>query len=121
VRIFLGFPAGRAGLGGGSGVTVLIRRAQVRLAAGRADESAADAAQARGLLQQRAPTDSYSSSLGRACLALGRALEAQGRHSEAREAFAAAAKNLEGALGPDNSETRAARRLADTVPAAPQS
>jgi eukaryotic-like serine/threonine-protein kinase len=99
--------------------TALVRRAQVRLAAGRPAESATDAVRAVGLLRESAPADAFSSGMGRACLALGRALEAQGRHQEARAAFGSAVKNLDGALGPENPETRAARQLAGTGAAEP--
>jgi serine/threonine-protein kinase len=89
--------------------TALVRRAQVRLAAARPAESAADATRAVGLLREGAPPGSHSSHLGGAYMELGHALESQGKREEARAAFRSALENLESTLGPDHPETRAAR------------
>ena len=94
----------------------LLRRAELNLAAGRFDEARADAERARAMEQQTAPSDEYSSSIGRSHLTTGRALQAQGRIEEARAAGAAALRQLEPTLGADHPKTRAARRLADTAP-----
>jgi hypothetical protein len=67
------------------------------------------------MVQQSAQPGTFSSTIGRAYLALGRALQAQSKRNEARASFRAAAENFEHALGPDNSETREAKQLRDLI------
>jgi eukaryotic-like serine/threonine-protein kinase len=102
--------------GGGEGAfflpPLLLRRADIALAAQRPDGAAADAARALELLRATTPPGALSSSVGLADLALGRSLAAQGKPAEARAAFSAAVENLVSTLGPDHPETRRARQLA---------
>jgi len=102
---------------GGQGVgllhILLIRRSTIELAGRHPDQAAADAARAVSLLQAAAQPGTFSSTLGRAYLALGLALQAQGNRAEARTAFRSAAEHLQSALGPDHPDTRSARRLGD--------
>jgi serine/threonine-protein kinase len=102
--------------GGGAGEyllpTLLVRRSSVELDGGQIDPAVADATRALSLLQQPTRSGGRSANIGRAFMALGRALDAQGKAADAREAGRAAVEHLNDALGPDNAETLAARRLA---------
>jgi eukaryotic-like serine/threonine-protein kinase len=91
--------------------TVLVRRSTIELEARHPDKAAADATRAVSLLQAAAQPGTFSSTLGRAYLALGLALQAQGRRDEARTAFRSAAEHLQSALGPDHPEAHSARQL----------
>ncbi|HZQ54843.1 MAG TPA: protein kinase [Bryobacteraceae bacterium] len=95
---------------------VLTRRSEVELRLGRAPEAAADASRAVSVVRATAEPGTFSTTAGRAYFALGRALLAQQKNKEARAAFESAAEHLQGALGRDHPETRAARQLATNVP-----
>jgi tetratricopeptide (TPR) repeat protein len=105
--------------GGGQGTdflpTFLKQQSVLELKLQRPDQAAADAAKALTMVQQSAQPGTFSSTIGRAYLALGRALQAQSKRNEARASFRAAAENFEHALGPDNSETREAKQLRDLI------
>jgi eukaryotic-like serine/threonine-protein kinase len=90
----------------------LVRRSDVKLQLGRADEAAIDANRALSMLQSEVRSGTVSSTIGRVYLTLGRALQAQGKRGEARSALQSAAQHLQNALGPDHPDTRAARQLA---------
>jgi serine/threonine protein kinase len=91
---------------------LLIRRSTIELASHRPSDAAADATRALSLLQASAEPGTFSSTMGRAYLALAGALEAQGKHDEARAAARSAAEQLQNAFGPDHPETLSARQLA---------
>jgi eukaryotic-like serine/threonine-protein kinase len=91
---------------------LLIRRSTIELAARRPNDAVADAKRALSLLQAAAEPATFSSVMGRAHLALANALDAQGKMDEAHAAARAAVEQLQNALGPDHSETRAARQFA---------
>ncbi len=91
---------------------LLVRRSDIELRAGEIEPALADASRALDLLHQSAPPQTFTSSLGRAYLALGKALKAQGKLDPARAAFRAAAEQYENTLGPDHLDTRTARQLA---------
>ena len=91
---------------------LLVRRSDIELQLHRADEAAADAAQALKVAQAAAQPGSYSSTFGYAYLALGHALKAQGRAAEARAALRSAAEQLRSSLGPDHPDTRSTQQLA---------
>jgi eukaryotic-like serine/threonine-protein kinase len=91
---------------------LLTRRSTIELADGHPDQAVLDGARAVSL-QSAAQPGTLSSKAGYAYLALGRALQAQGKNEEARAAFRSAAENLESTLGPDHSDTRAARQIAE--------
>jgi tetratricopeptide (TPR) repeat protein len=88
---------------------LLVRRAALGLAEGRAEAAGADAARALDLVRRDAEPDTPSSRVGLAQLALARARRAQGRSAEAAAAYAAALAHLTPALGPDHPDTREAR------------
>jgi tetratricopeptide (TPR) repeat protein len=90
----------------------LIRRSEIELQLNHRDEAAADAARALSQLQADAPPGTFSSYLGRAYLALARALGAQDKRDDARIAALSALDQLQHAVGPDHSDTRAARQFA---------
>jgi serine/threonine protein kinase len=92
---------------------LLIRRSTIELAAHRPNDAAADAARVVSLLQASAEPGTFSCTMGRAYLALASAFEAQGKRDEARAAGRSAAEQLQNTLGPDHSETRSARQLAE--------
>jgi tetratricopeptide (TPR) repeat protein len=92
--------------------TLLLRRSAVRLAAGRPDDAAADAARALELERQDREPGAFSSGLGRAYLALARVRRSQGRAQEARDAAASAFEQLQPSLGADHPDTLEARQLA---------
>jgi tetratricopeptide (TPR) repeat protein len=105
--------ASKAGRAGSDFLPVaLLRRSQVRLAAGRPGPAGDDAQRALTLLQGASPPGAFSSNIGRAYFALGRALEAQGKHNDASAAFRSAAEHLQNTLGADNSDVSSARQLA---------
>ena len=89
----------------------LVSRSNIQLQLGHVGEAAADAGRALKILLDATQAESFSATPGRAYLALGRALSAQGKDEEARAAFRSAINNLQSALGPDHSETRAARQV----------
>jgi tetratricopeptide (TPR) repeat protein len=93
--------------------SLLVRRADIKLKAGRAPEAAADAGRALSLLQSSAPAGTLSSSQGRAYLSLARALEAEGKSEESLAASRSAVEQLQSALGPDHPDTLSARQLAE--------
>jgi eukaryotic-like serine/threonine-protein kinase len=92
--------------------SLLLRRSTIELAAGRLEESLADANRARTQLQKGAQPETYSSYIGHAYLSIGRALKAQGKLDEAHSAFAAAKANLQKTVGPNHPDTQAASHLA---------
>jgi tetratricopeptide (TPR) repeat protein len=92
--------------------TLLVRRSNIELEAGKVDDAALDASRALDLLQRAREPETFSSFLGEAHLALGRALQAQGKNDEALANFRLAAEHLENSLGNDHAESRAARTLA---------
>jgi tetratricopeptide (TPR) repeat protein len=100
---------------GGLGATLLplllVRRSLIHLDLRQVDQATMDATRALELLNPLTQHGTFSSTNGRAYLALGRALQLQGKSEEARNAFRAAAEQLESALGPDHPETRSARQL----------
>jgi tetratricopeptide (TPR) repeat protein len=79
--------------------SLLLRRSTVELAAGRTEQSLADANRALAQLQKGALPETYSSYIGHAYLNIGRALKAQGKLNEARAAFASAKANLQKTVG----------------------
>ncbi len=89
---------------------LLIGRARIELDAGLPERAAGDATR----VLHEAPAGKPTTLTGRAYLLLGRALGAQGRPAEAQAALASAAGHLQAVLGPENSETLLARRLAGT-------
>jgi serine/threonine-protein kinase len=91
----------------------LIHRSEIELKLGHGDQAAADATRVLSQLQEGMHAGTFSSYLGRAYLALARALDAQGKHDEARAAARSATEQLQNALGPDHSDTRSARQIAD--------
>jgi eukaryotic-like serine/threonine-protein kinase len=104
---------------GGTGAAflnlLLLRRSGLHLQLGQAQSAAADAERALQGLKARAAAGGPSSSVGRAWLSLGRALEALGKSEAARAAGASALEQLEGSLGPEHADTRAARQLAALI------
>jgi serine/threonine protein kinase/tetratricopeptide (TPR) repeat protein len=101
-------------LGGDYLPLFLCRRSDVELQLGRPDQAEADAARGLSILQASAQAGMFSSTLGHAYLVLGRALQAQGKRDEAHTAFLSAAEHLQSTLGPDHSETRSARQMAES-------
>ena len=91
---------------------LLVRRSNVELAQRRWSEAEVDATQATQLLRKAMEPGAVSSILGRAYLTQGRALQAEGKSEEAKVAFRSAVENLEGSLGSEHSDTRAARQSA---------
>jgi serine/threonine protein kinase len=91
--------------------TLLVRRSDIELQLHRPDEAARDAARALNLLQQGAPSGTFSRHFGMAYLTLGRALQAQNKHDEAHAAFRSAADHFEKAVGPHHSDAARARQL----------
>ena len=75
------------------------------------EEAAADARRALAIVQQAAQPGTFSSTIGRAYLALGRALQVRGRLELARDALRHATEHFTHALGPDHPDTRIAREL----------
>ena len=91
---------------------VLLRRANVQLAASRPIQAEADSARALSILQDLVPRGAFSNYIGTAYLKLGNALDAEGKRQEAHLAFVSAAEHLEKTLGPDHPDTRTGRQLA---------
>jgi serine/threonine-protein kinase len=91
---------------------ILIRRAEVALAAAQGDRGLADGQRALALWQATQGTSALSSWQGQAYLVQARALRALGRQSEAQSTGAEAARHLAPTLGPDHRLTREARQLA---------
>jgi tetratricopeptide (TPR) repeat protein len=89
-----------------------LRRSDLELRLGRADEAMADAARALAMLQEAVEPGTFSSGLSLAYLAGGRALRAQSKHEDARVALQSAAEQLHNSLGSDHPDTRIARQLA---------
>jgi serine/threonine protein kinase len=96
----------------------LLARADVRLAAGRAQDSLSDADRALALWTASGVPGGTSAWQGHAQLARARALSALGRPSEARAAAAEALRHLAPQAGPDHRATREAGRLASATTAA---
>jgi eukaryotic-like serine/threonine-protein kinase len=94
--------------------TLLLRRADVNLVAGRFTETEEDARRALAMEEKATQPGEFYSGVGRAYLMLGRALRAQGRPDEARVAFASALRHLEPSLGEDHPKTREARSAASS-------
>jgi len=92
---------------------LLIRRANIKLQAGRPKDAVADVTRALTLLQSTAPPWTPSSTQGRAYLSLGRALEAEGKREESLSACRSAVEHLRSALGPDHPDTLSAKQLAE--------
>jgi serine/threonine-protein kinase len=90
----------------------LDRRATIELAAGHIDDAYADASRALRLFQEAAQPGQPSKILGRSYLIMARVLDAQGKKGEASAAAASSVPHLDGTLGPDHPDTRAARQLA---------
>jgi len=95
--------------------SLLITRAEVELATAEVEEAADDASRALDLTRSGSNAKSFSSIQGTAFLLLGRARQAQGRKDEARAALRSAVEHLQAAVGPDEFETRTARRLLSEV------
>jgi tetratricopeptide (TPR) repeat protein len=85
----------------------------VKLAAGRSDAAAADAARAIDLMQAGMKPGEFSSYLGNAYLALGHALQRQGKPEDSRAAFRSAADNLRNTVGVEHPDFREALTLAE--------
>jgi serine/threonine-protein kinase len=96
--------------------TILLRRAEIRLAVNLPHQAREDAERALAMAQEAAAPDTSSSTVGLAFLMLARALRAQGEPAESRDAFASALGHLEPTLGQDHPQTRLARRLAAQRP-----
>jgi len=101
-------------LGGDYLPNFLVRRSEIELQLGLTDQAEMDATRALDFLRASGQVGKFSSRLGHAYLALGRALEAQGKREPARNAFLAAAENMQDALGPNHPDTRSARLLAES-------
>jgi serine/threonine-protein kinase len=95
-----------------AGPLALLGRAEVRLAAGRAQDSLADADRALALWAASGVPGGLSAWQGHAQLARARALGALGRSDEARTAAAEALRHLTAQAGPEHRATREAKRLA---------
>jgi serine/threonine-protein kinase len=99
--------------------SLLKDRASIEMAAGQVPAAERDARQAVELLQAGADPGNFSSSNGRAYLALARVLSAEGKVPEARAAAQQASEQLQKTLGPQHPETQAAEELNRSVNAAP--
>jgi len=95
--------------------TLLLRRADVKLALGRAEEARQDAEEALRLWRSQTEQGTLSCRIGRAALAESRALQALGRPDDARTLAAEAFRNMKDTLGDSHAETLAARRLAGVM------
>ena len=87
----------------------------MELATAEVEEAANDASRALDLTRTGSSAKGFSSIQGSAFLLLGRARQAQGRKEEARAALRSAVEHLQAAVGPDEFETRTARRLLSEV------
>jgi tetratricopeptide (TPR) repeat protein len=105
--------AARTGGGGAEVIPSLLgRRAELERRLGRPDAAAAAAGQALALARQHILPGGRSFLVGRLQLALGRALAALGKTGDAHAAFVAALQNLDGTVGTDHPDAKAARELA---------
>jgi serine/threonine-protein kinase len=104
------------GQGAGQLPIFLFGRSTIELEEKRPEDAMVDADRAVGLLKAGAQPGTFSSNLGRAYLALAHALDAQSKRDEARAAARSAAEQLQNALGPNHSDTLAARQLAGLDP-----
>ena len=91
---------------------VLLRRSEIRLKLGDVLGAVADAQRSYDLLRVAIPSDSFSSTIGRTCLALGRAKQARGETREAQSLYATAADHLRRTRGESHPLTAEAVRLA---------
>jgi tetratricopeptide (TPR) repeat protein len=91
---------------------LLVRRSQLELEMGRADDAKADATRAVRLYTARVAPGMQSDHLGLAYLAVGRALLASGQRDGAHDAFLAALEQLRPTLGRDHLRTRAVEQMA---------
>ena len=99
---------------GTEAIPVLLgRRSDLERRLGRIDEAVSHADQALALARPAVPSGALSSFIGRLELALGRALAAKGKAADAQAALAIALQQLDGTVGPDHPDTKAARQLAD--------
>jgi len=103
--------ARRRGASAGNPARVLIRRAEIRAAAGLHAAAAADARLALATFDDLLPRGSFSRMQGDAYLALGRALLAQGQEQEGREALRASLQHLDDAIGSGSPGSQAVRAL----------
>jgi eukaryotic-like serine/threonine-protein kinase len=93
---------------------LLLRRAEVHLAAKQFEAARADAERAVALNQEMLGTATLSSWSGLAYLTMARSFQAEGRRAEGCAAYASALKHLETGLGPEHPETvAAAQGIAD--------
>jgi tetratricopeptide (TPR) repeat protein len=90
---------------------LLTERAVIEIAAGLLSSAERDAREAIGLLQSQAQPGDFSSSNGRAYLALARVLGAEGRTAEARTAAQRAVEQLQQALGAQHPDTLTAEQF----------
>ncbi len=93
----------------------LLRRAEIELALGRWDRARADAARAVELYEKSVGPGIFSNRIGRSYAALGKALIGLGRTEEARAALSKALEHLAPSQGEVHPETRAVRRLAESI------
>jgi len=104
--------------GGGEGAVqlpvYLAGRSEIHLHLGQKDEATGDAERALKMSLEAIQRETLTTTVGRASVALGRALQAQGKRQEAGVAFRTAVEHLQGALGPEHEETRAARGLVES-------
>jgi len=108
--------AAAARLNGGSAgyaPRALIRRSEIKNAAGQYADAAADARHAIEQLDSDLPRDMLSMWRGDAYLALGRALQAQHQMSQSKSALLEASRQLAGALGPQHPRVELVQRLLD--------
>jgi tetratricopeptide (TPR) repeat protein len=108
--------AERQGASAGNLARVLIRRAELREAAGNHAAAAADARLAVDAFAALLPTGSLSKMQGDAYQALGRALLGQGSEREGREALRESLRHLDDSLGPENPRSEAVRALLESRP-----
>jgi len=95
---------------------VLMARSAAELELRNPDKAGSDAELCLRSLRASSEPGTFSDTTGRAYVALGRALEAQGKPEEAHAAFRSAAEQLDKTLGPDNPESEAAHKFADSSP-----
>jgi len=100
---------------GGSGVYTLpglyIDRSEIDLALGHAGQAEEDAQQALAALELHGPPSGVSSKLGHAFLAQTRALTSEDKKAQAQAIAVKAFDQLQGSLGPDHPDTRAAQHF----------
>ncbi len=95
---------------------VLLTRSEIHRLSHRPDPAVVDANAALALLEPGGHGRGFSRRVGLGYMALGRALQDQGEGEKARVAFQSALQHFENAMGPNHSETTAARRLAFPAP-----